>query len=246
MGLLQSIRARDEAQPTAMEVILAYPGYHIMTVFHPVAAFFWRYEWRALARFWAYVGRFVTGIEIHPAARIGRNLFIDHGTGVVIGQTAIIGDECRLYHGVTLGGRGNATEGDGETPRRHPKIGDHVVIGAGAQVLGPITVENHAKIGANAVVTKDVPCGATAVGNPANIVRRPPDEDCPYGLPAGETPDPLAARIAALENAVTPAVKAASAKVKPAANTAGKAPKAGKAESPSSKPASKPAKKAAK
>lgn len=232
MSLLQSIRARDEAQPTAMEVILAYPGFHIMTVFHPVAAFLWRYELRALARLWAYVGRFVTGIEIHPAARIGRNLFIDHGTGVVIGQTAIIGNECRLYHGVTLGGRGNVVEnGEGGVVRRHPKIGDHVVIGAGAQVLGPITVEDHAKIGANAVVTKDVPCGATAVGNPANIVRRPPDEDCPYGLPAGETPDPLAARIAALESAVGPAVKpiakraAGSSAAKPVAVKAPKAKK---------------------
>ncbi|GEM_PF-1368731 len=231
-SLLASIRARDEARPTVMEVILAYPGFHIMVVFHPVASFLWRYNLRALARFWAYVGRFVTGIEIHPAAKIGRNFFIDHGTGVVIGETAIIGDECRIYHGVTLGGRGGPSVPDGDaalpnvngtdsslrangatpSPRRHPHIGCHVTIGAGAQVLGPITVEDHAKIGAGAVVTKDVPCGATAIGNPANIVKRPTDGECPYGLPEGETPDPLAARIAALEACITPSAPRAKSK----------------------------------
>ena len=146
-----------------MEVILAYPGFHVLTVFHPVAQILWGLELRALARFWANLGCFFTGIEIHPEVKIGKNLFIDHGTGVVMGQTAEIGDDCTIFHGVTLGGK---VSGD----KRHPTIGHRVMIGANAQLIGPITIGDDAKIGAGAVVVKDVPAGATVVGNPARHI----------------------------------------------------------------------------
>lgn len=191
---IHSIRTRDEAKPTTMEVVLAYPGFHIMTLFHPVAQGLWHLNLRALARFWAYVGRLVTGIEIHPAAKIGKNLFIDHGTGVVIGQTAIIGDECRLYHGVTLGGKGNVVEG-----RRHPHLGNRVTVGAGSHILGALTIGDDAKIGANSLVTMDVPAGMTAVGSPAHLIGHVSDLQGSYGLPEGDTPDPVAAKIEELE-----------------------------------------------
>ncbi|PZQ47641.1 MAG: serine O-acetyltransferase [Micavibrio aeruginosavorus] len=160
-ALIESIQRRDPADPTFLEVVLGYPGFHVLTLFHPLANFLWKMELRALARFWSNIGRILTGIEIHPQAMIGRNLFIDHGMGVVIGQTASIGDDCTIYHGVTLGGKGS---GD----KRHPSIGHSVMIGANAQLIGPVTVGNGARIGAGAVVTKDVPAGATAVGNPAS------------------------------------------------------------------------------
>jgi serine O-acetyltransferase len=121
----------------------------------------------------------VTGIEIHPAAEIGKNLFVDHGNGVVIGQTAIIGDDCTIYQGVTLGGKGNGLAGE----KRHPTLGDNVVIGAYAQVLGPITIGNYARIGANAVVTKNVEDHATMVGNPAKFIGKAQEIPAPYGLP---------------------------------------------------------------
>lgn len=163
MSLIESIQRRDPARPTFFEVVLAYPGFHIMFLFHPLAQFLWSMELRALARFWANIGRILTGIEIHPQARIGKNLFIDHGMGVVIGQTAVIGDDCTIFHGVTLGGKG-----DGE--KRHATVGDRVMIGATAQLIGPVVIGNDVKIGAGAVVLKDVPSGKTVVGNPAREV----------------------------------------------------------------------------
>lgn len=189
MNLLQSIRARDEAKPTAMEVILAYPGFHIMTLFHPLAHWLWGLNLRALARLWSYVGRFITGIEIHPGATIGQNLFIDHGTGVVIGQTAIIGDNCRLYHNVTLGGRGGETHSE----RRHPKLGNDVVIGAGAQVLGAVTIGDGAYVGAASMVMIDVPPGLAAIGNPARLIAK--KGVGAYGMVDGDIPDPLVSTI---------------------------------------------------
>lgn len=183
LSFIRSIQERDEAQPTTFEVILAYPGFHIMTLFHPVAHLLWRYHFKALARFWAYVGRFITGIEIHPGAQIGKNLFIDHGTGVVIGQTAIIGDDCRFYHNVTLGGKGETRD-----DRRHPHVGNHVTIGAGATVLGPVHLQDHAKVGANALVVIDVPAHMTAIGNPARLIGTPPNDHACYGLPDGDLP----------------------------------------------------------
>ena len=151
---------RDPAVRSRIEVFFCYPGFHALLFYH-VAHWLWENGFRLLGRFVSHVGRMVTGIEIHPGVQIGRRFFIDHGMGVVIGETSVIGDDVTLYHGVTLGG---VTWSPG---KRHPTLGDGVVIGAGAQVLGPITVGRDARIGANAVVLKDVPPGATMVGIPA-------------------------------------------------------------------------------
>mgnify|MGYP003341656133 FL=1 len=154
---------RDPAARNTWEVITCYPGFHAM-LSHRLAHALWHGGLKWLARFVSHCGRWATGIEIHPGATIGRRFFIDHGMGVVIGETAEIGDDCTLYHGVTLGGT------SWNRGKRHPTLGDGVVIGAGAKVLGPITVGAHAKIGSNAVVVKDVPPGATAIGIPARVV----------------------------------------------------------------------------
>jgi serine O-acetyltransferase len=155
---------RDPAARTRWEVLTCYPGLHALiwhrAVMHPL----WKREWRWLARWLAHWSRWFTGIEIHPGATIGRRVFIDHGMGVVIGETAEIGDDCTLYHGVTLGGT------SWHKGKRHPTLARNVVIGAGAKVLGPILIGDGAKIGSNAVVVRDVPAGATAVGIPARIV----------------------------------------------------------------------------
>src|SRR5471032_1184017 len=154
---------RDPAARNTWEVITCYPGFHALLV-HRLAHWLWGERLRWLARFVSHIGRWLTGIEIHPGAQIGRRFFIDHGMGVVIGETAEIGDDCTLYHGVTLGGT------SWNHGKRHPTLGNGVVIGAGAKVLGPITVHDRAKIGSNAVVVRDVPPGATAVGIPARII----------------------------------------------------------------------------
>jgi serine O-acetyltransferase len=154
---------RDPAARSTWEVITCYPGFHALLI-HRLANWLWRIRMRWLARFVSHVSRFLTGIEIHPGAKIGRRVFIDHGMGVVIGETAELGDDCTLYHGVTLGG---TTWNKG---KRHPTLRQGVVIGAGAKVLGPIVIGEGAKIGSNAVVVKDVPAGATAVGTPARII----------------------------------------------------------------------------
>lgn len=180
---VQSIRNRDPVRPSYLEVVLCYPGFHVMTLFHPLAHFLYRKGWRTAARFWAHIGRALTGIEIHPGATIGRHLFIDHGMGVVIGETATIGDGCTIYHGVTLGGRGGKEGG-----KRHPDIGNCVVIGTGAQILGAITIGEKARVGANSVVIHDVPSGASVMGIPAAIVSRrdnvatAQDDFCAYGV----------------------------------------------------------------
>ena len=157
---------RDPAARTGWEVITCYPGFHAMLV-HRFAHRLWNFRLRWLARFVSHFSRWLTGIEIHPGAKIGRRFFIDHGMGVVIGETAEIGDDCTLYHGVTLGGT------SWNKGKRHPTLGNGVVIGAGAKVLGPIAIGAGAKIGSNAVVVKDVPAGATAIGIPARIVEGP-------------------------------------------------------------------------
>src|SRR4249920_1749069 len=154
---------RDPAARTTWEVVTCYPGFHALLM-HRLAHALWRMKLRWLGRFASHCSRFLTGIEIHPGAAIGRRVFIDHGMGVVIGETAELGDDCTLYHGVTLGG---TTWNKG---KRHPTLGRGVVIGAGAKVLGPIVVGDQARIGSNAVVVKDVPPGATAVGIPARII----------------------------------------------------------------------------
>ena len=175
---IQSIRERDAAKPSAMEVILCYPGFHALSIFHPLAHWFYKKNLRLLARVWAGAGRFVTGIEIHPGATIGRNLFIDHGMGVVIGETATIGDDCTIYHGVTLGGRGGSKDG-----KRHPDIGSNVIIGTGAQVLGAVSVGDGALVGANSVVTENIPAGVSAMGVPAKILCKAGNDFCSYGIP---------------------------------------------------------------
>ena len=164
--LREDIRAvfdRDPAARSFWEVLTCYPGIHAL-IFHRIAHWLWGHRLRWLARFTAHLSRMLTGIEIHPGATIGRRFFIDHGMGVVIGETAEIGDDVTLYHGVTLGGT------SWNKGKRHPTLEDGVVVGAGAKVLGPITISAGAKVGSNAVVTKAVPPGATAVGNPARII----------------------------------------------------------------------------
>lgn len=154
---------RDPAARNAWEVITCYPGFHAL-LFHRCAHWLWGIGLKWLARLTSHLGRWLTGIEIHPGARIGRRFFIDHGMGVVIGETAEIGDDCTLYHGVTLGGT------SWNKGKRHPTLGNGVVVGAGAKILGPIKIGNSAKIGSNAVVVKEVPPGATAIGIPARII----------------------------------------------------------------------------
>lgn len=154
---------RDPAARTRWEILTTYPGVHALII-HRLSHWIWRHRFYWLARFNSHIARWLTGIEIHPGATIGRRVFIDHGMGVVIGETAVIGDDCTLYHGVTLGGT------SWNKGKRHPTLEKGVVIGAGAKVLGPITVGADAKIGSNAVVVKDVPSGATAVGIPARIL----------------------------------------------------------------------------
>jgi serine O-acetyltransferase len=161
---IATIRERDPAARSAWEVLTCYPGLHAL-VLHRVAHGFWRAKRRWLARVVSQMARFITGIEIHPGATLGRRVFIDHGMGVVIGETAEIGDDCTIYQGVTLGGT-SLTRG----AKRHPTLERGVIVGAGAKVLGGFTIGAEAKIGSNAVVTKPVPAGGTAVGNPARII----------------------------------------------------------------------------
>ena len=163
---LNRVLENDPAARTKLEVFLLYPSIHALIAYR-ISHFFYKHKLFFLARLISQTARFFTGIEIHPGATIGRGLFIDHGMGVVIGETAEVGDDVTLYHGVTLGGTAK------DKGKRHPTVGNNVVIGAGAKVLGPIVIGNDAKVGANAVVVKNVPDGATAVGIPAkNIVRR--------------------------------------------------------------------------
>jgi len=156
---------RDPAARTHWEIITTYPGVHALII-HRLSHWVWSKRFFWIARFISHIGRWLTGIEIHPGATIGRRVFIDHGMGVVIGETAVIGDDCTLYHGVTLGGT------SWNKGKRHPTLEQGVVIGAGAKVLGPIIIGKGAKIGSNAVVVKDVPENATAVGIPARILEQ--------------------------------------------------------------------------
>jgi serine O-acetyltransferase len=161
---IAAIRERDPAARSVWEVVTCYPGFHAV-VLHRVAHACWGSGWRCLGRFVSQFARFMTGIEIHPGATLGRRVFIDHGMGVVVGETAEIGDDCTIYQGVTLGGT-SLTRG----AKRHPTLERGVIVGAGAKVLGGFTVGAEAKIGSNAVVVKPVPAGGTAVGNPARVV----------------------------------------------------------------------------
>ncbi len=160
---LDSVFKRDPAARSTLELLTVYPGLHALAM-HRLSNRFWRWRLRWLARALSQLSRLLTGIEIHPGARIGRRFFIDHGMGVVIGETAEIGDDCTLYHGVTLGGTSWHRE------KRHPTLGNNVVVGAGAKILGPITIGNNARIGSNSVVVRDVPAGATVVGIPGRVI----------------------------------------------------------------------------
>jgi serine O-acetyltransferase len=184
---------RDPAARTRLEVALLYPSFHAL-VAHRLAHALWVRGWRLLGRFVSQAARTLTGIEIHPGATIGKRFFIDHGMGVVIGETAEIGDDVMLYHGVTLGGT-SLNHG-----KRHPTLESGVIVGAGAKILGPVTIGANARIGANAVVVKDVPAGASAVGVAARVL--PPrdlrDDFLAYGTPTAELPDPVARAIGGL------------------------------------------------
>jgi serine O-acetyltransferase len=160
---IRTIRDRDPAARSAVEIVLTYPGLHALAI-HRVASALRARRLFLLARIISHLGRFLTGIEIHPGATIGRRLFIDHGMGVVIGETAVIGDDCTLYQNVTLGGTGK------QRGKRHPTLGDRVVVGVGAKILGAVTIGHDAKIGGGAVVLRDVPPHTTAVGVPARAV----------------------------------------------------------------------------
>ncbi|MFL1461425.1 serine O-acetyltransferase [Roseococcus sp. DSY-14] len=206
--LARAIRARDPARPGWGEVILSYPGYHAV-LWHRLAHRLWRWRLRTLGRFVSHLGRMLTGIEIHPGATIGRRLFIDHGMGVVIGETAEIGDDVLIYHGVTLGGLSL------KPGKRHPTVRDGAVIGAGAAVLGPITVGRGARVGAHSVAVDPVPDGVTVVGIPA---RCPPgqcedERTVGYGI-AESKPDPVGERLEAMEAEIR-ALRQELARVRP-------------------------------
>ena len=179
---LQSIINRDPAAKSKLSVVLTYPGVKAV-FFHQIAHFFSVAKFDLISRVISQFSRFLTGIEIHPKAKIGKNLFIDHGMGVVIGETSEIGDNVTIYHSVTLGGISPSIDSDSQRDlKRHPTLKDNVVVGSGAQVLGPIVVGKNAKIGANAVVTKDVPENAVMVGIPAKNVGTTTEEFKPYGI----------------------------------------------------------------
>ena len=185
---LQSVIDRDPAAKSKLSVILTYPGVKAV-LFHKIAHFFCIAKFDLVARIISQFSRFLTGIEIHPKAKIGKNLFIDHGMGVVIGETSEIGDNVTIYHSVTLGGISPSIESNEQrNVKRHPTLKNNVVVGSGAQVLGPVIIGENAKIGANAVVTKDVPENAVMVGIPAkNIGIVPTDKKFrPYGIAPGD------------------------------------------------------------
>ena len=197
--------ARDPAARSRLEVVLCYPGFHAL-IWYRAAHWLWQRRWRLAGRFLSHLGRMLTGIEIHPGARIGRRLFIDHGMGLVIGETADIGDDCTLYSGVTLGGRLPRRGEFGQ--KRHPTLGNGVIVGSGAQILGPFRVGDGARIGAGAVVINEVPDGVTMVGPPARAVPRRGAAAqgepvfTPYGIPS-DIPDPIARALNGLLDEVT-------------------------------------------
>mgnify|MGYP000507152301 CR=1 FL=1 len=204
-AMFKSLRAeidatmqRDPAARSRLEVVLCYPGFQALMLYR-LANACWRRRWFLLGRWVSALGRVLTGIEIHPGATIGERFFIDHGMGVVVGETAEIGDDVTLYQGVTLGGTSPSVDSDSQrNVKRHPTLEDGVIVGSGAQILGPFTVGRCARIGANAVVTKEVPEGATIVGIPGRAVqtgKAPETAKAPfvaYGTPTGNIPDPIA------------------------------------------------------
>ncbi|MEX1146822.1 MAG: serine O-acetyltransferase [Sphingomonadales bacterium] len=188
---IAAVLERDPAARTRAEVIVIYPSVHAL-FFYRMGHGLWKRNWKFLGRFLAQFGRFLTGIEIHPGAVIGAGCFIDHGSGVVVGETAELGRDVTLYQGVTLGGTSL------EKGKRHPTLEDGVIVGAGAKVLGPIVIGRNARVGSNAVVIRDVPADTTVIGIPAREVqprgkrKSASDDFCAYGLPTDDLPDPVA------------------------------------------------------
>jgi len=207
MGFCRSIRKdikaafeHDPAAVSTLEVLLAYPGFHARQ-FHRVAHTLFRWHIPFLPRLVSHISRFLTGIEIHPGAKIGEGFFIDHGMGVVIGETSVIGDNVTLYQGVTLGGTSHLRA------KRHPTLGDNVVVGVGAQLIGDITIGENSKVGAGSVVVSSVPSNATVVGVPGRVVAvRNPDTDTVERLPdpVGERLESLDKRVAEIEKRLPP------------------------------------------
>lgn len=197
---IDAIAERDPAWRSRIEIVLCYPGLHAVLC-HRLAHAAWRARLLLIGRLISHIGRVLTGIEIHPGAKLGRRVFIDHGMGCVIGETAEVGDDVTLYHGVTLGGVSSARE------KRHPTLENGVIVGSGAQVLGPVTVGENARIGANAVVLKDVPAGVTMVGIPAKQVLprqvgEPATAFHAYGTPRTDIADPTAKALDALSREI--------------------------------------------
>jgi serine O-acetyltransferase len=187
---IRAVFERDPAARSTLEVVLCYPGFHAL-LFHRLAHRLWTHGWLTCGRLVSHIGRFCTGIEIHPGARIGPGLFIDHGMGVVIGETTEIGENCTLYQGVTLGGTSLKKE------KRHPTLGNHIVVGAGAKILGAIRIGDHSKIGAGSVVITEVPPHSTVVGIPGRVVQRSGERvaDDAIDLNHHDLPDPEAKAI---------------------------------------------------
>ena len=195
----RSIAKRDPAARSTAEVFFLYPGFHAL-VYHKVAAFFYRIKLKFIARLVSQIGSRRTGVEIHPGAKIGSGLFIDHGKGIVIGETAVVGNNCTIYHQVTLGGNGHEKH-----CKRHPTIGDNVLIGAGAKILGPVTIGDNALIGAGSVVVNDVPANATVTGMKARVIKIDGEYTDEHGeLPSvalnqTNIPDPVAQELSQLK-----------------------------------------------
>lgn len=187
---LKAIKENDPAARNYLEIFLLYPGFHAL-ISYRIAHFFYKIKLKFIARLISQLSRFFTGIEIHPGAKIGKGILIDHGTGVVIGETVVMGDNCTIYQGVTLGGTGK------HKGKRHPTLGNNVLVGAGAKILGPFTVGDNSKIAANAVVLDEVPPNCTAVGIPARIIKR--DGVRINNFDHIHTPDPVSVEICKLQ-----------------------------------------------
>jgi len=208
---IEAFKRRDPAARSAFEVIFLYQGFHALMIYR-LSHYFWKLRWKFLGRLISQLGRFLTGIEIHPGAEIGKRFVIDHGMGVVIGETSCIGDDVTLYHDVTLGGISPAVQSEQQVGlKRHPTLGDGVIVGSGAQILGPIKIGANARVGSNAVVSKDVASGVTAVGVPARPVM-PKDKEKnnhfhAYAAPPGGQSDPLSISIDNLREQIRVLVK---------------------------------------
>ncbi len=201
---IQAIMARDPAAKSSLEILLCYPSLHAVWA-HRLASFFWHRRLKLVGRWISQAARWLTGIEIHPGATLGRRFFIDHGMGVVIGESAVVGDDVTLYHGVTLGGVAPSVDSDSQRgTKRHPTLLDGVIVGSGAQILGPVTVGQCARVGANAVVVSDVECDTTVVGIPAKVARKEAREQAqfmPYAQGA-HISDPVLRELAATRQAM--------------------------------------------